>query len=67
MTDKSNQISDGIDMFHKTHLSRRVYTLYIYIYIYIYIHNALLLIPVENAGLKYMLVFLRSLFIERCG
>ena len=30
MTDKSNHISEGIHMFHTTHLSRRVYTLYLY-------------------------------------
>ena len=67
MTDKSNHISEGIHMFHTTHLSRRVYTLYIYIYIYIYIfiyiniyiyiYNTLLLIPVDNASLKHILVF----------
>ena len=51
MTDKSNHISEVIHMFHTTHLSRRVYTLYIYIY------NTLLLIPVDNASLKYMPVF----------
>ena len=50
MTDKSNHISEGIHMFHTTHLSRRVYTLYIYLQ-----HTL-----IDSGGQrksKYMLVF----------
>ena len=60
MIDKSNHISEGIHMFHTTHLSRRVYTLHIYLQ-----HTL-----IDSGGQRKSKIyasFWRSLFIERWG
>ena len=62
MTDKINHISESIHMFHTTHLSRRVYTLFIYLYLQ---HTL-----IDSGGQRKSKIyakFWRSLFIERWG